>query len=295
MEKRNFLWLLIVIAVMGFLFQAFATQRGIGVSNDSVGFIWAARNLDKGLGIVWDNGRGGFTPVVLWPPLYPSLLAAIGITGVDPLDAARWLNGALFAGIILATGATLYVYSARNAWLAGLGAALILVSPIMIQIHAMAWTEPQAFFFGLLGIYLLARYLDTSRRPYLLASAVSMGLAFLTRYLGAAFIGAGLLGLCFLGQRRWGRRVADAVLFGAIGCLGTALWLVRNASVGGSLTGRAISAHLVNGKQLAAVLYVLSRWVAPDSRPELTLSHNPVRLANLLLVRPAWRWPASWR
>ena len=283
MEKRNFLWVLIVIAVMGFLFQAFATQRGIGVSNDTVGFIWAARNLDKGLGIAWDNGRGGLTPVVLWPPLYPSLLAAWA-TGVDPLDAARWLNGLLFAGIILVAGATLYAYSARNAWLAGFGAALLLVSPVMIQIHAMAWTEPQAFFFGLLGICLLARYLDTSKRPYLLASAVSMGLAFLTRYVGAAFIGGGLLGLCFLGQRRWGRRIADAVLFGAISCLGTALWLVRNARVGGSSTGRAISAHVVSAKQFAAVLYVLSRWVAPDSRPELTLSHNPVRMANLLLV-----------
>lgn len=284
MQKRNFLWPLIVIALAGFLFQAFATRRGIGVSNDSVGFIWAARNLDSGHGITWEDGRGVFAPVVLWPPLYPSLLAAIGLTGIDPLDAARWLGGLLFAGMILVTGAALYAYSARNAWLAGFAAVLVLVAPIMIQIHAMAWSEPQAFFFGLLGIYLLARYLDTSNRPYLLASAVSMGLAFLTRYVGAAFVGAGLLGLCFLGQRRWGRRIADAVLFGAIGCLGTALWLVRNARVGGSSTGRALSAHVVSGKQFEAVLYVLSRWVAPDSRPDLALSHNPIRMANLLLA-----------
>lgn len=284
MEKRNFLWLLIVIAVMGFLFQAFATQRGIGVSNDSVGYIWAARNLDRGLGLVWENGRGGFRPMIEWPPLYPSLLAAIGLTGADPLDAARWLNGALFAGNILVAGAILYAYSARNAWLAGFGAALILVSPVMIQIHAMAWTEPQAFFFGLLGICLLARYLDNSKRTYLLASAVCAGLAFLTRYVGAAFIGAGLLGLCFLGQRRWARRIADAVLFGAISCLGMALWLVRNARAGGSSTGRAFSVHPVTEKPFAPILYVLSRWLVPDSRPELTLLHDPVRMANLLLV-----------
>lgn len=284
MEKRNFLWLLIVIAVMGFLFQTFATQRGIGVSNDSVVYICSARNLDKGHGIVWEDGRGRFTPVVVWPPLYPSLLAVIGFTGADPLAAARWLNGALFAGIILVAGAILYAYSGRNGWLAGFGAALVLVSPVMIQIHAMAWSEPQALFFGLLGIYLLARYLDNSKRTYLLASAVSMGLAFLTRYPCAAFIGAGLLGLCFLGQRRWARRIADAVQFGAISCLGTALWLVRNARAGGSSTGRAFSIHPVTEKPFAPILYVLSRWLVPDSRPELTLLHDPVRLANLLLV-----------
>jgi 4-amino-4-deoxy-L-arabinose transferase-like glycosyltransferase len=283
-EKRNFPWLLIVIALMGFLFQAFATQRGIGVSNDSVGFIWAARNLDRGHGIVWEDGRGAFTPVVLWPPLYPSLLAAIGFSGVDPLDAARWLNGVWFAGIILVAGATLYAYSGRNAWLAGFGAVLILVSPVMILIHAMAWSDPQALFFGFLGIYLLARYLDNFKRPYLLASAVSVGLAFLSRYPGAAFIGAACLGLCFLGQRRWARRISDAILFGAISCLGTALWLVRNVHAGGSSTGRAVSVHPVTEKPFGPILYVLSRWLVPDSRPELTLWHDPVRMANLLLV-----------
>jgi 4-amino-4-deoxy-L-arabinose transferase-like glycosyltransferase len=283
-EKRNFLWLLIAIALLGFLFQAFATQRGIGVSNDSVGFIWSARNLDRGHGITWEDGRGGFTPVVLWPPLYPSLLAGIGLSGVDPLVAARWLNGVWFAGIILVAGATLYAYSGRNAWLAGFGAVLILVSPVMILIHAMAWSDPQALFFGFLGIYLLARYLDNSKRAYLLASAVSVGLAFLSRYVGAAFIGAACLGLCFLGPRRWPRRIADAVLFGAISCLGTALWLVRNIHAGGSSTGRAVSVHPVTEKPFGPILYVLSRWLVPDSGLELTLRHDPVRMANLLLV-----------
>jgi 4-amino-4-deoxy-L-arabinose transferase-like glycosyltransferase len=282
--KRNLLLILIVLALMGFLFQAFATQRGIGLSIDSAAYIWAARNLDRGLGLVWDDGHGGFTPMILWPPLYPSALAAIGLCGVDPLDGARWLNGVLFAGSIFLAGAALYAYSGRKPLLAGFGAALVLVSPLMIQLHAMAWSEPLCLFFGFLSLYLLARYLDDSSRPYLLASAVAAGLAFLTRYPGAAFIWAALLGLCFLSRTRWVRRISDAILFGLISCLPVLLWLARNVRAGGSSTGRAFNFHPMTGKQVASFLYAVARWVIPDPAPGATLLHNPIRAANLLLV-----------
>ena len=281
--KRNFLLLLIVIALAGFFFQAFATQRGAGLSNDSAAYLWAARNLDKGVGLGWENGLGEFAPMIWWPPLYPSLLAAIGLSGADPMDAARWLNGALFAATLLLAGAALYAYGNRGAWLAVFGALLVLGSPVLIQIYAMAWSEPLALFFGFLAICLLARHLDDSKRPYLLASAAA-GLAFLTRYPCAAFIWAAVLGICFLGRARWVRRISDAVLFGAVSCLPVALWLARNVRAGGSSTGRALTIHLMTGKQFTAILFVISRWIVPDLRPGVALSHNPIRIVNMLVV-----------
>jgi hypothetical protein len=282
--KRSFLVLLIVMALLGFFFQTFATQRGIGLSDDSVSYMWAARNLDRGVGLVWDDGHGGFTPMIWWPPLYPSLLAAAGLSGADFQAAARVLGGLLFAGSILVVGLTFYAYSARNARLAAFAALLVLISPVMIEIYAMAWSEPLALSLGFLAIYLTARYLDDSKRPGLLAAAAVSGLAFLTRYPGAAFIGAALLGICFLTQASWKRRISDAFLFGAISCLPTALWLARNFHATGSLTGRAFCVHPVTRKQLAEILSVFSRWVVPDLRPGVTLLHNPVRMANLLLA-----------
>ena len=285
MGKRYFVLLLIVLALMGFFFQSFATRRGIGLSIDSAAYIWAARNLDRGVGLAWEDGRGGFTPMVCWPPLYPLLLAAAGFSGVDPLDGARWLNGVLFAGSILLAGAALYVYTGRNARLAGFGAALVLFSPVLIPIHAMAWSEPLCLFLGFLSIILLARYLDDSKRPWLLASAAAAGLAFLTRYPGAAFIWAAFLGICFLSRAPWVRRISDAILFGVVSCLPMALWLVRNVRASGTSTGRVLTFHPITGKQIASFLYAVTRWVAPDPASEVTaLLHNPIRAANVLLA-----------
>jgi hypothetical protein len=40
----------------------------------------------------------------------------------------------------------------------------------------------------------------------------------------------------------------------------------------------------VTRKQLAEILSVFSRWIVPDLRPGVTLLHNPIRMANLLLA-----------
>ena len=86
----------------------------------------------------------------------------------------------------------------------------------MLTIHAMAWTEPMFILLGFLGFFLLAAYQEHSKRLLLVAAAIAVGLAFLTRYAGVALILTAVLGIITLSQRTFSRRLIDALLFGVI-------------------------------------------------------------------------------
>ena len=67
---------LAVVGLLGALLLAYVTPHGLGLAHDSADYIASARNISAGMGV----GRMtcvSFKPMVLWPPLYPALLALI--------------------------------------------------------------------------------------------------------------------------------------------------------------------------------------------------------------------------
>src|SRR5438105_13261793 len=85
------------LAAAGFLLVLLATSRyGAGLSPDSAAYVSTARHLAAGKGYTLYSGE----PYVDWGPLFPTVLAACGRLGLDPIPAARWVNAAVF-GLIL--------------------------------------------------------------------------------------------------------------------------------------------------------------------------------------------------
>ena len=101
----------------------------------------------------------------------------------------------------------------------------------------------------------------------LVGSGVAVGLALLSRYVGVALVGAGLLGLFFFGGRPWKRRGIDCFVFGFVSCLGAAFWAVRNRLVAGSLANRELVFHPIPAEKVRTGALAMSRWYLPQSLP----------------------------
>jgi hypothetical protein len=248
------------------------TKWGIGISPDSVSYIAGARSLVDGAGF---SIRGtAQTPITHFPPFYSLLLAGVGKLGIDPIVVARWLGALVFACNLAVLGRLLTDLNRnrRSAVDLGvvLGMSLMLSSTTMLEIHSMAWSEPVFVLLGLIGLIFLAQWLEEERLPLLALGAVAVGLALVTRYAGVAYLGTGLLGILFLDQRSWIRRLSSAALFGLIAVLPIGAWIVRNLALAETATNRVIYLHVPNVTLAWEALATLSAWfLLPSALPTI--------------------------
>lgn len=260
-----------------------ATRWGIGLTPDSTVYIGAARNIVRKLGLVHPPG----TPMTHYPPLYPLTLAGASAFGTDPLHSARWVHGFLLAANTGFLGYLFYRASGRSIIGWSLGSILFITSPVMLMIHARAWSEPLFVFWTLLGLIGLAGYLETPRRSSLVLAAVFTALAFLTRYIGASLALAGAAAVFLFSKNPVLQRIRHAALFGAISVFPMVLWMIRNRLAAGTATNRALIIHPVTGGQVEGMLATLGAVMAPGWTP------NPVQagiyLAALCLLGAAFR------
>ena len=132
--------LVALVAVVGIAILMFSTRNyGAGLSPDSVNYIAVARNLNSGAGLVMLDD----SPLLVWPPLYPALLALLGnVFEKDPLPVANVVNALLF-GLIVYTGGVLTFRHFSSFPALGLAGTLaFLVSIPIFAVSVMAWTEP---------------------------------------------------------------------------------------------------------------------------------------------------------
>lgn len=74
-NHKIFYFSLLLIGLAGAVLLAYATPRGMGLVNDSVGYISGARNLVDGNGYSRLTGNGEPRPITNYPPLYSIVLA----------------------------------------------------------------------------------------------------------------------------------------------------------------------------------------------------------------------------
>lgn len=244
----------------------FCTRWGAGLSPDSAVYIGAARNLLAGEGWSVPSYDGAFVAMTQYPPLFPTVLAGLGLLGVDPVDGSRWLNAILFAGNIALAG--LWVWAATRSLEFSLSSTLLVMTSFpMVQIHSMAWSEPLFIFLALLGLLFLALYIQEPNGLTLVAACATASLALLTRYAGVALTATGVMAMLLLGKRLGSQRILDIALFGALSCLPVVLWLGRNLAVAGSAASREIAFHPLTGEDLRFALGIISSWLLPATIP----------------------------
>jgi hypothetical protein len=225
-------------------------------------------NTRYGIGILVDSIRYmGISEVPYDAPLYPWLLQLVSLSGASLEFGAKAL-GLIFVCMNTALIWHLLVRATRKYHYAAFGTALIVLSPQFVTQHANAMSEPPFLLFLLLTLLALLHYFQSERRTWLVASAVALGLATLTRFtappLGAA------VALCLLLNPRHGvaRRFSDAAIFAAVSAFIFLLWLIISQMMVGHSIGRELRFHGNMGiPEWLSSIGVLTAWLLPDKIP----------------------------
>lgn len=256
----------LLAALLGAALVWISTPGGVGASPDTWNYFAAARNLLAGEGFTRYTGE----PFVLWPPLFPLLIAALLRLGdlagqnLHLLDALRLVNMVTVAVTLVVANALLRRLL-RSAWLTLLATLAIALGYPLIYVATYAWSEP---LFILLCLGFLVT-LDRARQDFTARTtgmaAVLAALASLQRYIGVVLIPLGGLWLLSAPAIPFWPRLRRAFSFAVAAALPLALWLAYNRARAGTFTGaRNPSTHPLHAN-LRAVYELTLAWLTPQT------------------------------
>lgn len=296
-------WIVWLPAFAGMTALVFSTRQGPGVGGDATIYITSARNLllGKGLGLITAGGE--FRLIPYFPPLFSLVLSFLGLLGIELVSAAHWLNIILLGMLVLLAGWAVHraVYSSLLAFAA---ASLLAFSPVLINVYSWAMSEPLAIFLGFCGLVCLWEYFQKpNNRRWFILSALAGGLAVITRYSMAAFVGAGALGLLFLSRECFKKRLVRAGIYLALALAPLAIWVWIDLARTATVSSRSILSGAEMLERLSGFWSgfeeVLLFWLIPDSwvtAPRFypaVLNRWFVPLAGILFV--TWVVVLSWK
>ncbi|MBC8334263.1 MAG: hypothetical protein ISR59_03600 [Anaerolineales bacterium] len=299
-----FALLLGLLTVTGTWLLYSSTPTGLGLTDDAISYISAARALLGGQGFTRIWLATGLEPVTHWPPLFSALMAVTSsILEISPYRSARFINILVFganAGIIGFLG-----WKMTHSRLAGIFLSLLFLSnSTLLRLHAQALSEPLYLFISLLafltfyravefrprmGVNAHAKFIksakaDSPEQPtsvgfvfvawglipmrgkWLILAGILTGLSYLTRYAALSLFATFIVAILLL-RPSWKKRFSSLGYFLA-GALPVMLaWMLRNKLVGGSATNRAIEWHPVTGDNAQRGLRAFFRFIIPQ--PEL--------------------------
>jgi hypothetical protein len=256
---------IVALSVGGVALSLVSTSKyGVGLSADGATYLSTARNLAAGHGYRWFDG----SPYTGWPPLFPTLVASIGLVGIDPVTGARFLNAFAFGGTILASG-VFFTRCLRSKVLVLIATSSILLSYPLLGISSMALTE--AVFVLLIALFVLeiSSFVDQGCLRALLTASALAGLCGLQRYTGVTLILAGTILVAFFNREpRWLHRLKHVTCFLLISCVPMSFWVVRNIVLTGMATGSPRLHSVYSLKENAAYAAdTATRWLMPALIP----------------------------
>lgn len=288
---------LVFVSLVGFALVLVATSKyGAGVSSDAARNLSTADSLLQGKGFVDMIGQ----PFILWPPLYPLVLAGLSlVTKASTFAVAWYLNAVLYAVNLWLAGWLLYLIFRSRPLYAAIGALILLLSRSMLRIHANVASEPLFETFMLLFFLAAASYLEGASRRALWLMFGLAGLATLQRYLGVVLIGVALV-VVLRREHAPGLMRSVAPLLAAV--LPIVAWIaLHNYRTSGTLFGQRELGAMLPLENIGLALTKMLWWFIPRLayldwlllRPWI-----PLAAAALLLIAinkmPEWRaWLAS--
>jgi len=267
MKKNKIIWVYIYIGFIGitaFILLMWITPYGSGVSPDSTTYIGSAKSLLSGKGFSYRD-----RPVIHFPPLYPLFLAAAGLLENNHIQASRFLNAIIFginAGLV---ALAVHLTTKRNYLSSICAAFFFLSSASLLEVHAMAWSEPLFITFSLTCMIFLSMYVIRPTMFLFSTSSLFLGFALVTRYIGIAFLPAALV-IVFIGgvDQKIGRRFLNTLIWSIIACVPLAILFVRNTLMAGAAANRSLVFHPTSVYQYGkSLISKVINFFAPISLP----------------------------
>ncbi len=254
---------LTLLALAGLAFVLITTWKyGAGVSSDAARNLATADSLLEGRGFVDMLG----VPFVLWPPLYPLLLAGLSwLTKWSTFQAAWYLNVLLLPLNLWLAGWFFRLIFKDKPLFAAAGALIVLLSRSTLRIHANVASEPLFITLMLLFFLAAAGYLRTGSKRWLWFMFVLAGLATLQRYLGVVLIGLAVLVVFF--KAGW-RGLLQSILPGLAAVVPIGLWSVlHNLPLSGGLFGPRLLGEMLPLENISLSLTKILWWFMPLTPP----------------------------
>jgi 4-amino-4-deoxy-L-arabinose transferase-like glycosyltransferase len=272
---------LAIIAFFAIWLLLYSTPQGLSLSDDSIAYLAGAQSILSGQGYreAWLESN---KPVTHFPPGFPALLALLGLTGLEPLRAARLVN-ALAYGLNAALLGWLGWRMSRS-YLAGLVlAALFVINAQLLWTHVPAMSEPLYLALSLLAIACFDLYFAYRQPGWLFLTGILTGWAWLVRYAGLALLATFLVAIVILDET-WKKRISGVLLLLAGALPWLLAWMIRNTLIGGSATNRGLGWHPITAENLTIGLWTVSNFLMPVDGWQRALYKNTLWLSGILIV-----------
>ncbi|MBK8428180.1 MAG: phospholipid carrier-dependent glycosyltransferase [Lewinellaceae bacterium] len=279
-----------LLAVLGTFFTLYATPQGLGLSDDSIAYIAGARSILSGNGYhaIWLASN---KPVTHFPPGFSSILALLGLSGLDPLRGTRFINSLLFGANTFLLG--FIGWRMTKSQVAGILLALLfLFNASMFRVHAVAMSEPLYIFFSLAAFITFAQYFGLPQlaeeplkgkpfdaRVWLILTGILTALAYLTRYAGLALLATFILALILL-HDTWRKRLTSAGIFIAGFVPLVLAWSIRNKLAANNATNRTLVYHPLTEENINTGIFNFAEFLAPIEEWRRAL----IRIPNLVVI-----------
>jgi hypothetical protein len=277
------------ISLIGLVLIFIYTRHGgIGISPDSIAYLSVARNT------IMHGSPVDYTlsPLVDFPVFYPFFLSLAGfITRTDPLIIAPWLNGLLLAGVVVLTGDLIDSFEGVTKWYKWAILFCIALSPSLLEIYSMLWSETLFILLTIIFITTYSRYLISRSVKSLLLCAFIASLACITRYAGVTIIGTGLMLLVFDGSLEWKKKIRHCLWFSLMSVSLLVINLLRNALITNSLTGPREPGILSLADNIVFTGRVICQWLPVYSQQAQLVSTVAIFVfvfISLLFLKRSW-------
>ncbi|MGH2808095.1 MAG: ArnT family glycosyltransferase, partial [Actinomycetota bacterium] len=294
----------VLLAAVAAVLVAIATDPYPGVTIDSGEYLAVAQGVTEGHGytmpyLSYDEPYRVLEPservtMTVFPPLYPSLLAAVSVAAdVSVVTAAGVVGIGVFFCVVFLVQVLVWK-DTRRWWSAALAGSLLFAADL-VTVHAMAWSEAVMILAMLGALYFLRHHLETGRGADLVLAGLCASAAGLTRFAGIpiAFAVGAVLVTRGTPQRK---RLVTAAIFCGLSVAPIAAWFVRNGVVTGYASEKEVGWHPPSFASLVQTAETLGSWVLPLSPAARGLGFVILVGGVVLLVRGApslWQKPAA--
>jgi hypothetical protein len=225
----------LVAAAIGFIITyLFTHHSGIGVSPDSIAYVSSARNVLHS-GQLMDYTAH---PLVDFPAGFPLLLAAgLGLTKIDPLAFMPLLNPLMFSVLVALCGYMADRMGYPSRWYKSLLLLCIALSPALIEVYIMLWSETLFIILSVVFMIALRRYLYRHSMSMLLTVACICAVTCTIRYAGITLIATGGILLLLEKYPSLAEKIKHLFVFGLVSISLLTVNLIRNYHLTRTLTG----------------------------------------------------------
>jgi hypothetical protein len=198
------------------------SKYGLGISTDSVHFLFGGANFSAGRGLF--SFDGSFLSG--WPPLYPVLLGVIHrLSGLSTFISANILQAAAFTGAALCLSILFLRIFPGNFLLAFAANLLSDTGAVVLTSFDVVGSDYVHLALVLLLLWLTGSYLENKSPRYFLALCAVGMLAMLQRYLGLAAIATGAIAVLFFSEGALIQRITRSMLI-ALSAVPAGVWLL---------------------------------------------------------------------